>query len=400
MPEPRSTFRADIAALFGKYLPINGIHCDLVGMPGVHAALDVQACSANRKPALNVLRRLKKSTAYWTTIIAKLSTVNKANCDLLQVRDFVSVGLFVLCVARLKGIPFSYWMSFLMSEGRIEHAQAELKQQLSLYYCLVLLKGVTERFLLYRVVLRGASHVFVQSTAMAEYVQSKGMRPGKITAVPMGVDMEQFATLNAAHRQRAEFLSEPVIVYLGTLIKSRSIETLIDVLALVRLRYPQARLQLIGSSDTAGGNASLLRYARQKNVQDGVEITGWLPTQDAWKLLVRAAAALSYVPRNLFHDVSSPTKLLEYLAAGIPCVANDIPDQVTVLTQSRAGWLVAGSAEAMAQALIEILDNPQQAFERAGAGPGYILAQRSYAVIAQTVGKAYRRIIQEPEALQ
>ena len=126
-----------------------------------------------------------------------------------------------------------------------------------------------------------------------------------------------------------------------------------------------------------------------------MEITGWLPTQEAWKLLVQGDAAISYVPRNQFHDVSSPTKLLEYLAAGIPCVANDIPDQVNVLNQSQAGWLVASNTAAIAQALTEVLENPDRAFERAAAGPGYIVEKRSYSVIAKLAGNAYRRIVQE-----
>ncbi len=392
VPEPSGTFRADIAALFGKYLLRHGIYCKLVGTPGVHAA--VAAGAEQQKPTPKIVKKLGKTFQYWKTILASLYAVRKSECDLIQARDFVMVGFVTLCAAKLKGMRFCYWMSFLMSEGRIMHARAQLDQKFNIYHCLVLLKGLIERSVLYRIVLPCADHIFVQSDAMAAYVQSKGIPAEKITAVPMGVDTEEYVAQEARGQasRPAQWGNAPVIVYLGTLIQSRSIETLIDAYALVRKQVTEAKLVLIGSSNGAHLNQALLDYAAQLGLQDGVSITGWLSTNQAWKLLVNADVAVSWVPRNVMHDVSSPTKLLEYLAAGIPCVANDIPDQVQVLNQSQAGWLVKSDAVSMAQGLIEVLSDLPKAKARAAAGPAYIEAQRSYRVIAGMVASQYRRI--------
>ena len=66
------------------------------------------------------------------------------------------------------------------------------------------------------------------------------------------------------------------------------------------------------------------RRARPAN---HVLLTGWLPQPAALGYAVRAEVGLSPIPRGTLFDVSSPTKLVEYLALGIPGVANDIPDQ-------------------------------------------------------------------------
>ena len=393
LPEPKTTFRADIAALFGRYLPRIGIECELIGAQERHSAVAPGAESVATPPRTSA--RLKKMVSYWWRCWHVMAATDRAGCDVIQVRDLVTLGLFSLCVARWKRIRFCYWMSFLMSEARIMQARARLDERFSLFPCLVLARGMVEKAILYRLVLPHADHVFVQSDAMARYVMAQGIPADRISAVPMGVDTEQFSVhrLNAAASDERARGAGPVLAYLGTLIAARHIETLIDTLQLLHVRWPKAKLLLIGSSDSVAGNRNLLDYAAQCGLADAVEVTGWLPTGQAWNLLDTADVALSWIPRNLFHDMSSPTKLLEYLAAGIPCVANDIPDQMHVITQSQAGWLCNSDAESMATAVEEILNDPVAAKRRASNGPAYIEQVRSYRVIAEAVATSYRNMV-------
>ena len=123
-----------------------------------------------------------------------------------------------------------------------------------------------------------------------------------------------------------------------------------------------------------------------------MHITGWLPNSQAWALLAGADAAISFVPRSEILDVSSPTKLLEYLALGLPCVGNDNPDQAQVLSTDGVGWLTDSTADALAKALSEILADPEAARKRAASGPAHINATRSYRMLATRVAEQYRLI--------
>lgn len=393
VPDPLPAFRADVVALFGKYLPRHKINCSLVGRSGSSKRkVQKEFNKVHYAPYFN--NKLLRELAFLWTCLRSLFSANKSHCDVIQVRDMASIGLLALCIARLKGIPFIYWMSFLMCEERIERARILLAKRRSLRNYLILLKGIVESFLLYRFILPNVQHVFVQSDAMANYVQAKGIKAEKMTAVPMGVDMEQFVISDLQCARPESWGTVPVVAYLGVLIESRDTKSLIDAFCLVRHQFPTARLMLVGGSDTPTGNAELLAYASRKGLPLGtVEITGWLPTQDAWKLLLNADVAVSYVPRSTIYDVSSPTKLMEYLAAGMPCVANDSPDQRHVLTQSNAGWLVNSNVDAIAEALIEILNDPISARKRSAAGPTYVEANRSYRVLAKMVAEQYQRIV-------
>ena len=386
VPEPLPTFRADVATLFGKYLPRHGVQCHVVGK-GSAAPPEVQGFASARRASAGA--RWKAELSFLALCLRALLGASRANCDAVQVRDMVSIGLLALALARLKGLPMVYWVSYLMSEGRIERARAlpgGLRSRL------VLLKGLAERWLLYRVLLPRADHVFVQSEAMARHVCAHGVPAARVSAVPMGVDMENVARpLQGRHWPGWE--GRPVVAYLGTLDRARRLEVLLDALQLVRRERPDACLLLIGGAPQQGDVAQLLQAARERGLDGAVQVTGWLPAAQAWEYLLGAQAAVSYVPRGALYDVSSPTKLLEYLALGMPCVGNDIPDQAAVLAASGAGWLSASTPQAMAEALLAILRDPEAARRRAAAGPAFIEAERSYRVLGAAVAERYRRVL-------
>jgi glycosyltransferase involved in cell wall biosynthesis len=390
VPESLPTFRSDVAVLFGKYLPRRGVQCHIVGMPGEGETDSQGFVSVRHADPANA--RWRRELSYLLLCLRILLGARKQSYNLIQVRDMASIGLLALLIARFKGIPFVYWISYLMSEDRIERARANIATSKGFHYRLVLLKGLIEKALLYRIVLPGARHVFVQSEAMKDMIAAQGIPLEKLTAVPMGVDTETLLS-NSLVKQRLDGWQDiPLIAYLGTLDRMRSLDKVVDALAIVRMQNPQARLLFIGDSTTRGDAEELQAYADRIGLNEAVHITGWLPTSQAWALLTGADAAVSFVPRSEIFDVSSPTKLLEYLALGIPCVGNDNPDQAQVLSLSGAGWLTGSTPEALAQALSEILDDPEAARRRAASGLAYIDANRSYHVLAAMVAEQYRSI--------
>jgi len=395
VPEALPTFRADVATLFGKYLPRHGVQCDVVGK-GSTAPADGQGFASSRRASAGA--RWKGELSFLWLCLRALAGASRRSHDAVQVRDMVSIGLLALLFARIKGLPMVYWLSYLMSEGRIERGRAGLARSSGWRRWrarLVLAKGLAERWLLYRVLLPRADHVFVQSETMARLVAQRGVPAERISAVPMGVDMEVVAQPQSQPGTRcwSGWDGRPVVAYLGTLDRARCLERLLDALLLVRREMPDACLLLIGSAPKQEDVAFLLAAARERGLDGAVQVTGWLPPAQAWQYLMGAQAAVSYVPRGALYDASSPTKLLEYLALGMPCVGNDIPDQEAVLAASGAGWLAASTPQAMADALLAILRDPQAARARAAAGPAYIEAARSYRVLGAALAARYRILV-------
>ncbi len=391
VPEPLPTFRADVAVMFGKYLPRHQVLCDIVGKTG-KADITEQGFASLRRSS-NAGGRLRQEWAFMLLCLRSMFAAKRNNCDVMQVRDMVGIGVLGLVIAKLKGIPYAYWMSFLMNEGRIGRARAEIAKGGGLRYRIVLLKGLIEVFLLDKIILPNADHVFVQSEAMKDLIATRGISKDKMTAVPMGVDGEALLAREIVPQRLPGWEGIPVIAYLGTLDRSRELEVVIDAVKILTTHYPQVRLLFIGDSPTASDLTALRAHAVQQGLDNALHITGWLDAKKAWPLLAGADAAVSYIPRGPLFDISSPTKSLEYLALAMPCVGNDTPDQVQVLQASQAGWLTGSTPAALAEAMLDILRDPERAKQRASLGPAYIEAQRSYRVLAQALASRYQHIV-------
>ena len=92
--------------------------------------------------------------------------------------------------------------------------------------------------------------------------------------------------------------------------------------------------------------------------------------------------------------MSSPIKLFEYMAMAKPAVANEeIPEQKEVLGESGAGILVPFTPEAFADAIIELLDNPERAAEMGQRGRQWVVKNRSYESLARQIEQGYFELV-------
>jgi glycosyltransferase involved in cell wall biosynthesis len=137
---------------------------------------------------------------------------------------------------------------------------------------------------------------------------------GPAIVVPNGIEPTEWLPLPPAPKWMAE-LPAPRLLYLG------SLDSRLDLRALEALaeHMPHATLLLVGPAIDTGALNSL--QERQKNIVvrpsvDRREVAG-----------ITRAANVCLIPHesNLLTQAMSPLKLYEYLAAGRPVVATDLP---------------------------------------------------------------------------
>lgn len=393
VPESLPTHRADVATLAGKYLPMLGVWSHFIGRPGSgDRKIDETTEGVKIEVSGSNGRRLRRELSYLRLAVIRLLGADSTRYEFIQVRDMVSIACIALLVARWKGMPFIYWMSFLMCEARTERAQKSLLQGRFVKALMIWSKAQLETWLLYKVVLPRATHIFVQSEAMKLYLVSRGVTEHKMEAVPMGFDLDVLNRGRVSGRRLQECLGRPLIGYLGTLDAQRKIEILVDALSLVRQTVPSAQLVLIGGAENDHDVRRIQIHAQTRGLGEAVVITGWMAQDQAWELLCGCDVCVSPIPRGVVLDTGSPTKLVEYMAFGLPCIGNDNPDQKSVLEDSGAGWLVAGEPTDYARAIIAVLIDLESAREKAALGPAYVAKARSYSVLAATVAATYRRL--------
>jgi glycosyltransferase involved in cell wall biosynthesis len=393
--DPYPPYRADMAVLFGRCLPLRGIQTDLL------AAMDPVRPQTPWPAGKSIVRRLPgpRWFAYLCLPLVDLPILAWARqADFVQARDRIRSGLIGLLAARIFAKPFVYWMSFPIAEGHAVRARElraeDGKLRKVAAHARAWLARSAESW-----VLRRADHLFVQSDAMRDALALRGLRPEKMTVVPMGIDLDRFRPAPAP-------LSHPilanrrVVAHLGTIGQSRSTHFLLTLIQALRVEFPEVLLLIVGDGLNEDDRHWIRKELIQLDLGRHIHLTGWISQREALRWVASASIGLSPIPRGALFDVSSPTKVGEYLALGIPCVANDIPDQQWVLEQSQGGFCVPMQIDPFVSAIRTLLLNPEKARRMGADGSRWISEHRSYDRLADQVATTYRRIaIAEPSVI-
>ncbi len=388
-------FRVDVAVLFGDEMASRGHKIDWVLQSD-------QACSKSYQTTWsggrvwvgrtdlgeNRLSRLKKHVYNILHACRLLSLSCKNKYDFIQVKDQFVAGVLGLIAARLNDTRFYYWLSYPFPEASLYAAD----QGTARYPFFYRARGIFFKFLLYKIILPLSDHVFVQSEQMKVDVASQGIAEEKLSVVPMGVNLKKFIQFTESNTDDLSDYEEECIVYLGTLIRERRIDFLIRVVSQVRRDRPKAKLYLVGGGEDQEDIDLLMREARRLGIEEAVKITGFLPQEEALKYVRKASVCVSpFYPTPILNS-TSPTKVVEYMALGMPVVANDHPEQRMVINESSGGLCVPYEEKAFASAITRILDDPDEAKAMGESGRRYVTEKRSYEKIADMLEEQYFNI--------
>jgi glycosyltransferase involved in cell wall biosynthesis len=266
-----------------------------------------------------------------------------------------------------------------------------MSQGITRYPFLDYVRGHLLKLLFYRIIMPSAAHVFVQSEQMKDDVAAMGIPRDKLTPVSMGISLRRIPYPNDDKDDRFRE-NEKIVVHLGALDRIRGIDFLIRVFRTVLHHVPDARLYLIGSSFDPADTAQLRQLVVDLGMKDAVVFTGFLSTGDAWRHVARAVVGVSPLYSTPIYRRASPTKLVEYMVMGKTVVVNDHPEQRQVVEESGGGICVPYDEAAFAEAIVELLTDPEKAKRMGLRGRRYVEEHRSYVVLADRVEQRYREL--------
>jgi len=170
--------------------------------------------------------------------------------------------------------------------------------------------------------------IIVNWIATTEAVEQSLIRAGinekHIVRIPNGVDLP--VALNNTGR-----IAVRSFLYLGRLSTNihRDVSTLIQAFDRLAEHYPDVELALVGGGDLLEETRMLAKACK---ASERIKLPGF-DSADKW-----FAWADCFVLPSLREGLSNA--LLEAMAAGLPCIANDIPPNREVLENGTAGMLV------------------------------------------------------------
>jgi len=307
----------------------------------------------------------------------------------IQVRDKIITGTLALWIAKLYKKPFFYWMSYPFPEEDLQNCKYNKASFGLLRLLFLTVRGNLTRYLLRKVLLPCASHVFVQSENMLSGLVSQGVPRHLMTAVPMCVDLDEYQNIDETVSIDDRLLGRRVVGYLGGLDRIRGLDFLLTSFALLHKKMPLSILLLIGDSHNNSDTDWLKQKAKELEIENDVIFTGWLPRQSAQVMLQSAEIGVNTIPNNTVFNWSSPTKVVEYAVLGIPSVVTDNPSQSQFIEESGAGICVEYDEVKFANALQEIFSKTELVKEMSANGKNFVAKSRNYKTISEEISSVY-----------
>lgn len=135
---------------------------------------------------------------------------------------------------------------------------------------------------------------------------------------------------------------EPRIVYLGSLTWRRGAREIIELARLV----PQVRVEVIGNAKPDVAEALAAAMVELPNL----DYSGFIPNREALERLPGALAGLSLLHDEPNYAHSEPTKVMEYMAHGVPTITTPNAASRALVGAARCGAVVPfGDVAAVAE---------------------------------------------------
>ena len=237
-----------------------------------------------------------------------------------------------------------------------------------------------------------ADRVITSGEAIRSIVVASGVPAARVVAVPAGVDLAEMDRAGKAPDtlRRSLGLARPVIGSVAMFRGSKGHAHLLDAFAMVRERWPTARLLLVGDGIRRRWVEGL---ARERGLGNAVVFTGFRSdVPDLLRIMdcfVLASTRTEGVPQSL----------LQAFAARVPAVASSVGGIPEVVTDKETGILVAPEdAAALARGIEAVLDDPAGAAERAAAARRLVEERFSHATSVGRLLAIYESLLRHGDA--
>ncbi len=224
-------------------------------------------------------------------------------------------------------------------------------------------------------------------------VKERHIRSEKVTVIHYGIEPESFARPVRDLRKTWELDGRGIIGSIGRFEREKGHENLIQAMAVLRTRVPDACL-LIAGNDPWGYGERLKSIIDERNVGDRVRLVGF---QDDVPSFLHALDVFAFASRSEgFGQV-----VIEAMAAGRPVVANRIPPMTEIVVDGETGLLVdPNDPDALVDAISWFLAHPDDGKRMGAQGRDRVYRHFSAERMVEATLELYRRRMATAYALR
>lgn len=261
--------------------------------------------------------------------------------DLIHVHSVPDFEVFATLIPRLRGariildihdiVPEFYASKFHVSEGSLAFRLLVLAEKLSTAY----------------------SHMVIISNDLWEKkLVQRSVPRNKCVSIINYPDLTIFA-----RRPKPANNGDFLICYPGTLNQHQGLDVAVRAVALLRDKAPNLKFLIIGDGPD---REKLKQLAKDERLEDRVTLQGFVPMETVADTM--ASVDLGIVPkrRNSFGDEAFSTKIMEFMAMGVPVVASRTTIDEYYFNDRLVQFFESDNAEDLAAKILALMENPSK----------------------------------------
>lgn len=235
-----------------------------------------------------------------------------------------------------------------------------------------------------------ADAVICPSNVTRDYIASLGLDRKRVTVIPNGVSPSDFAFTPLPVRDGRV----PILLYVGTLADWQGLDIVIKALPKILESQP-VKLHIVGRGRSRQRKA-LAKQIRKLGLEEHVVVQPAVPHHEIPSLIAGAdicVAPLALNDRNVTQG-ACPIKILEYMAAGRPLLASNMPIVRELVREDVDGLLFSpNDPEDLARQAVQLLKDMELSQRLAESAAAHVREKFTWHESQKKFGKVVEKLL-------
>jgi glycosyltransferase involved in cell wall biosynthesis len=262
--------------------------------------------------------------------------------DILHIHSVPDFMVLTGLVPKLRGTPVVLDIHDILPE--FYASKFDSGKQSRLFKALVGVERISCRF---------ASHVIIANDIWRDRLLSRSLSPDKCSVVLNSPDRSIFTRSGNGHPKNGKFL----MLYPGSLNWHQGIDIAIRAFAKISKLAPQAEFHIYGDGPSKPG---LLKLVQELGVERQVKMPSARPLREIAQIMETADLGIVPKRKDNFGNEAFSTKILEFMAMGVPVVVADTMIDKFYFDDSTVKFFRSGETDDLARCMTEMIENPAE----------------------------------------
>jgi glycosyltransferase involved in cell wall biosynthesis len=232
-----------------------------------------------------------------------------------------------------------------------------------------------------------ADRVVTVSKPTWQVLVDRGIPPSKLAIVMNSADERIFSSEDPPGMARSDNPGLTLVSH-GVLVERSGYQTIVRALPAVRKVHPDVRLLIVGQGED---EAPLRALISELDLEQHVTLLGFRPLEEVARIVKAADMGVTANREDVFTQLIVPTKLMEYVALGVPAVVSRLPAVEQYFDKTMVNFFEPDDPQDLASVVLSTADDLAKAREVARRTREQFVSEYGWA----TMKRRYVQLVDE-----